>query len=151
MKTADKLRQLKESERRNQEHERRFREEQENMENKKPWNIAYDPTNEPKPKEETPTGSRYTLTRAEREVTIRFDAEERIAHIYASDPVYIRRLDKLCEEDPKTYRCVKVDPLGYFKQYEVPADRVAFRKGTTDEHREAARRRMEAQRKAGKI
>lgn len=130
MNTCDKLTLLAEIDQRNREHERQFREERKTM-------------------EQTP--ARYTLTRAEREVTIRFDAEERIAHIYASDPVYIRRFDKLCEEDPDTYKCVKVDPLGYFKQYEAPADRIAFRKGTTDEHREAARKRMEAQRKAGKI
>lgn len=84
--------------------------------------------------------SKYTLTRAEREVTIRFDAEERIAHIYTSDPVYIRRLDNLTEEDPDTYKCVKVDPLGYFKQYEAPADRIAFRKAPTEARREAGKR-----------
>ena len=112
--------------------------------NEKPWNIAFTPD----PEQEKP---RYTLTRAERETVIRFDAEERIAHIYTADPVYMRRLDKLTEEDPNTYRCVEVDPLGYFKKYEAPADRIAFRKGTTDEQRKAARRRMEAQRKAGKI
>ena len=122
MNTRDKLRQLRESERRNQEAERRYREEQETM-------------------EQTPT--RYTLTRAERETVIRFDAEERIAHIYTADPVYMRRLDKLTEEDPNTYRCVEVDPLGYFKKYEAPADRIAFRKAPTEARREAGKQRMQ--------
>lgn len=117
MNTRDKLRQLQESERRNQEHERQFREEQKTM-------------------ERTPT--RYTLTRAEREVTIRFDAEEKIAHIYVSDPTYIRRLDKLCKEDPDTYKCVKIDPMGWFKQYEAAADRIAFRKSPSEAKRAQA-------------
>ena len=105
----------------------------------KPWNIAYDPAGEPQPKDEVST--RYALTRAEREVTIRFDAEERIAHIYTSDPVYIRRLDKLCEEDPETYKCVKIDPLGYFKQYEAPSDKIRFGKSPSEALREAARKK----------
>lgn len=120
MNTIDKLRLLQESKRRNQEHERQYREERKTM-------------------EETP--NRYALTRAERETVIRFDAEERTAHIYTADPVYIRRLDKLCEEDPETYKCVEVDPLGYFKKYEAPADRIAFRKSPSDAQREAARKK----------
>ena len=86
------------------------------------------------------TPARYSLTRAERETVICFDAEERIAHIYTSDPVYIRRLDKMCEEDPETYKCVEVDRLGYFKKYEAPADRIAFRKAPTEARRETAKR-----------
>lgn len=120
MNIHDKLRLLQESEARNQEHERQYRKENESM-------------------EQTP--NRYTLTRAERETVIRFDAEERIAHIYTADPVYIRRLDKLCEEDPETYKCVEVDTLGYFKKYVAPADRIAFRKSSSDAQREAARKK----------
>ena len=63
---------------------------------------------------------RYPLKACEREVTIRFDMEERVAHIYTSEPVYMRRLDKLVETLPEIYKCVKVDELGYFKKYECP-------------------------------
>lgn len=84
--------------------------------------------------------SKYVLTMAEREVQIRWDAVDHIAHIYTSDPVYIRRLDKRCAEHPDAYKCTKVDPLGYFKQYECPADRIWFAKPTSEARREAGKR-----------
>lgn len=70
--------------------------------------------------------SRYSLKACEREVTIRFDMEERIAHIYTSEPVYMRRLDKLVETLPEIYKCVKVDELGYYKKYECPMKFIKF-------------------------
>ena len=73
---------------------------------------------------------RYRPTRTEMETTITFDAEEKIAHIYPADPVYIRKFDKLTAEDPETWHCVEVDALGYYKRYEAPADRIRFRKAT---------------------
>ena len=63
---------------------------------------------------------RYQLKLCEQEVTIRFDMEEKIAHIYASAPSWIRKYDKLVEEFPEYYKCVKVDELGYYKKYECP-------------------------------
>lgn len=70
--------------------------------------------------------SRYSLKACEREVTIRFDMEERVAHIYTSEPVYMRRLDKLVETLPEIYKCVKVDDLGYYKKYECPMKFIRF-------------------------
>lgn len=69
---------------------------------------------------------RYSLKACEREVTIRFDMEERVAHIYTSEPVYMRKLDKLVETLPEIYKCVKVDELGYFKKYECPMKFIKF-------------------------
>ena len=115
MNTRQKLEAMKQTEERNRQHEQEWRKKQ--MEQ------------EPK----------YRLSLAEREVHIRFDAEERIAHIYASDPVYIRRLDALCEEHPETYKCVKVDQLGYFKQYEAPSDRIRFGKPASEAKKQASR------------
>ena len=69
---------------------------------------------------------RHSLKACEREVTIRFDMEERVAHIYTSEPVYMRKLDKLVETLPEIYKCVKVDELGYFKKYECPMKFIKF-------------------------
>lgn len=70
--------------------------------------------------------SRYSLKSCEREVQIRFDMEERVAHIYTSEPMYMRKLDKLVETLPEIYKCVKVDELGYFKKYECPMKFIRF-------------------------
>ena len=69
---------------------------------------------------------RHSLKACEREVTIRFDMEERVAHIFTSEPVYMRKLDKLVETLPEIYKCVKVDELGYFKKYECPMKFIKF-------------------------
>ena len=114
MNIHDKLRQLAESERRNQEHERQYKEEK--------------------------RMPKYTLSRAEQETTIRWDAEERIAHIFtASEPVR-RKLDRLSEEFPDVYRCVWSNPEGYGWKYEAPADYIRFRKPPTEAQREAGKR-----------
>ena len=70
--------------------------------------------------------SRYSLKSCEREVQIRFDMEEKVAHIYTSEPMYMRKLDKLVEALPEIYKCVKVDELGYFKKYECPMKFIKF-------------------------
>ena len=69
---------------------------------------------------------RYHITNAERETTIRFDAEERVAHIYTNMPPYIRRLDKLCERYPEEYRLVSRDDSS--AKYTCPARRIRFGK-----------------------
>ena len=91
-------------------------------------------------------GQRYSLTRAERETTICSNAEDKIAYIYTSDPVYMRKFDRLCSEDPETYKCIEVDPLGYYKRYTAPMKRVSFRKSPSKAKREAGRKVAEARR-----
>lgn len=44
------------------------------------------------------------LTNIERETIINFNAAEDTAEIYTADPVYIRKLDNLCEQFPDTYK-----------------------------------------------
>ena len=107
MRIRDKLNQLEQSKRRNDEHEQQWKED------------------------------RNKLSRAEMEVLIRFDADERIAHIYASYPAYIRKLDRLVEAHPETYRCVKAD--AYSKSYEAPADRIRFGSPATEAQKAAGR------------
>ena len=87
------------------------------------------------------------LSRQEQEVIITWDAEEKVARIYAADPVYIRKLDKLCEEFPETYKCITVAPDGLSKDYTVPAELISFHKprgpmNLNEEQREAKRQAM---------
>lgn len=82
----------------------------------------------------------YSYTRAEQETTITFDAEEKTAHIYSADPVYIRKLDKLTDSNPESYRCVRVLDGGKAKMYEAPAALIRFAKPPTEARREAGRR-----------
>lgn len=84
----------------------------------------------------------YKLTNAEVETTIRWDKEERIAHIFTSDPTYIRKLDKLCEEAPSEYQCVWEDPDYGSKKYTCPAKRVHFGKPASDEKIKANRENL---------
>jgi hypothetical protein len=84
-----------------------------------------------------------SLTRAEQETVIRFDAEEQIAHIDTANPATIRKLDKLAAEHPDTYRCVRVDPEYLAKRYTVPASFVRFGKPAS-EARKAQAARMRA-------
>lgn len=82
----------------------------------------------------------YSYTRAEMETTITFDAEEKTAHIYSADPVYIRKLDKLTETNPESYKCLRVLDGGKAKQYEAPAALIRFAKPPTEAQREANRK-----------
>lgn len=80
----------------------------------------------------------YCLTNAERETTIRWDAEERVAHIYTAQPAYIRKLDNLCAEFPDDYKLVSRDEYG--AKYTCPAKRIKFSKPASDARKEAGRR-----------
>ena len=74
------------------------------------------------------TVTKYKLTRAEREVTINWDMEDNIARIDSSNPVIIRKLDKLCLSNPDVYTCIRVDEKFGAKEYRVPAKYISFRK-----------------------
>ena len=78
------------------------------------------------------------ISRAEMETTIRWDAEERVAHVFSADPVYIRKLTRLCDEFPDVYKLTRNTDDGIF--VETPANRIAFRKPPTEARREAGRR-----------
>ena len=68
----------------------------------------------------------YRISRSEMETTIRWDAEEKVAHIWTCDPVYIRKLDKLVAEAPEAYKCTKRTDDGAW--YEVAAKYIRFGK-----------------------
>lgn len=79
----------------------------------------------------------YNLTLPERETTVRWDAEERVAHIYTADPVYMRKLDKLTDQFPDVYKQVMRDQYG--AKYTVPIKYVRFGKPASEAQKEANR------------
>lgn len=87
------------------------------------------------------------LTRLEQETIINFNAAEAEVDVYTADPVYIRKLDKLCESNPDSYKCYQRDDES--ARYTVSTKKlVRFAKPTTvtDEQREAASERMRSMR-----
>lgn len=82
------------------------------------------------------------ITRLEQETIVNFNAAEDIASVYTADPVYMRKLDKLCEREPMSYKLVKQDKDG--KWYKMPKRLVRFAttRIMTDEQKEAAAERM---------
>ena len=75
----------------------------------------------------------------EQETSIVWDEEEKIAHIYASSPISIKRLDKLVENYPEIYKCTWADKDGSSKKYEVGKNYIKFRKPQSEAQKEAAR------------
>ena len=50
---------------------------------------------------------KYFLTAVERESVITFNSAEENADIYASDPVWIRKFDKLVEQNPEQFKMIE--------------------------------------------
>lgn len=90
------------------------------------------------------------ITRLEQETIVNFNAAEDTASVYTADPVYMRKLDKLCEREPASYKLVKRDKDG--KWYEMPKRLVRFAttRIMTDEQKEAAAERKPNIRRATK-
>ena len=81
-------------------------------------------------------------SKQEQETTITWDEQERIAHIYSSSPITIRKLDKLVAQFPDTYSCVWSEPGDTAKKYTVSHKLIKFSKPVkpmSDEQREAAK------------
>lgn len=98
------------------------------------------------------------LTNIERETIITFNAAEDTAEIYTADPVYIRKLDKLCEQFPDTYKFMaelSVKRCKESKTYSMPKRLVKFRPPVTreisEEQREALAERLRKAREAKNI
>lgn len=87
----------------------------------------------------------HTLTQEERETTIRFDPVEKVAHIYSSDPVYIRKLDKMTASNPDEYKLIYRDEYG--ARYTAPARLIRFGKPASEARRQAARQNAQSMRK----
>lgn len=85
-------------------------------------------------------------SRAERETTIVYDEEERIAHIYTASQITIRRLDKLCAEHPEVYRRTRTeteDQKITAARYECPSKYIRFGKPASEQKRAQAIRMRE--------
>lgn len=66
------------------------------------------------------------LTRYEQETVVNWNAEESVAVVYTCNPADKRKLAKLAEEFPDSYRLVKQDEVGV--TYEFDKKLVTFRK-----------------------
>lgn len=80
-----------------------------------------------------------TISRAEQETVIRWDAEENIAHIDTANPATIRKLDKLVKAYPDIYRCVRIDREYLAKRYTCSASFFRIGKPASEAVRAASR------------
>ena len=64
------------------------------------------------------------LSRYEQEVTIGFNAAEDMAELYTADPVWMRKLDKLVEQNPEQFKPGRVETC----KEEIVAKRYSFPK-----------------------
>lgn len=89
------------------------------------------------------------LTRAEWETHIWIDGLTLEVKIEATDPRYIHKLDKLCKENPDTWKAtgdetINGEVVGRF--YSCPVNCIGFKSGKkreyTEEQKEAARERF---------
>ena len=87
-----------------------------------------------------------SLTRYEMETHILFNAEEKSAVVDTADPVYIRKLKKLCEEAPEFYsveKAIRIDEEHYRVIFNISdKGRVKF----AGKKREMSQERLEAMR-----
>ena len=81
-------------------------------------------------------------SKQEQETTITWDEQERIAHIYSSSPITIRKLDKLVVQFPDTYSCVWSEPGDTAKKYKVQPKYIRFGKPASEARIEASRRNL---------
>lgn len=92
----------------------------------------------------------YSLTAVERESVITFNSAEENADIYASDPVWIRKFDKLVEQNPEQFKVIqefKCEGKVIAKSYLFPKSFLTVRSKKrenhlTDEQKEAAAKRL---------
>lgn len=92
----------------------------------------------------------YRQSKHEQEVVISFNAAEETAELYTADPAWIRKMDKLVQQNPEQFNPGRVDTC----QGEIVAKRYTFpkrfasirskdvRPNLTDEQREQRRENM---------
>ena len=91
-----------------------------------------------------------SLSRYEQEVTISFNAEDDTAEVYAVDPVWIRKLDKLAEQNPEQFAIGRTETGEgkiISKRYTFPKRFITIRskdvkKELTDEQKENLSQQM---------
>ena len=94
----------------------------------------------------------YSLSAYERATTVNFNEEEERAVVITASPVWMRKLDRLCEENPEQFSCEewdtqRLDGKIIQKRYTFPKRFITIRsrdrkQELTEEQREAARDRM---------
>lgn len=65
------------------------------------------------------------LLKCEQEVHISFCADEENATIYTSYPAWIRKMDKLVEKNPQSFRCIAENEVS--KTYSMPRNFISIR------------------------
>lgn len=93
-------------------------------------------------KEDTKT---MKLMKCEQEVHISFCADDTTATLYTSYPAWIRKMDKLVENNPQSFQCIAQTAAG--KTYTMPRNFVSIRTKErtmtlTEEQKEQATRRL---------
>lgn len=88
---------------------------------------------------------RPKLTREEQEVIITTSAADDLAEVYVADPIYMRKLDRLVEKDPGSYKVKSRN--AYSVTYTMPKKLLKFwvqrePRELTEEQRIAARERL---------
>ena len=53
----------------------------------------------------------YSLSRYEQEVIINFNAEEDTATLYTANPAWIRKLDRLVEQNPEQFEIYRKEKM----------------------------------------
>ncbi|MFW5669718.1 MAG: hypothetical protein ACOCM4_10810 [Acetivibrio ethanolgignens] len=92
----------------------------------------------------------YFQSRYEQETTIGFNASEDVAELYTADPVWIRKMDKLVEQNPEQFKTGKVECYQgkvISKRYSFPKRFITIRtkdkvSTMTEEQRQKAAERM---------
>ena len=90
------------------------------------------------------------LSRHEQEVIINFNASEEMAELYTADPTWMRKLDKLVEQNPEQFKPGKVETYKgnvVAKRYSFPKRFITIRSKDkvstmTEEQRRAAAERL---------
>lgn len=92
----------------------------------------------------------FSISKVEQEVLINFNAAEKMASIWTQDPVFIRKLDKLCIENPEQFKSgreSKVNGRVVGKFYECDKKLISIRSKSikremTEEQKKMASERM---------
>lgn len=72
----------------------------------------------------------YHLSKVEQEVVITFNAGEDTADFYTADPVWIRKLDRLVEQNPDQFKQGRVEKYNgkvIAKRYTIPKRFISVR------------------------
>lgn len=93
--------------------------------------------------------SRYNLSKYEQEVVINFNAGEDAADLYTANPTWIRKMDKLVEQNPEQFRLIRVDKCQgeiVSKRYLFPKRFISIRSRDRESTMTEEQRQQEAER-----